>query len=345
MSNHEVQYLHVQQAVTVPAAFVGVGRYTNRRITMQVLPVGADHGIHFVRCDLPEGEGRFAATWDRAQADPSGITLHNPYGHRLAGTECLLAALHGLGIDNADVIVDGPELPVMDGSALSFVSGLIKSGIVATGVARDVIVVRRTVRVERDGDWAALMPDYLPRLSLGTVCPPRDGDGHCLSFCLGPIAFTRDIAPARAPGLSMGGVRQESHDAYGDARPVDRTGGEGDGRRFVDEQARHAILCTIADLALAGSALIGHYRSNRPGHALNSELLRLLMHDSTAWQRVAGLDLLSAGFDEPAATPSDIGLEATEPYTDIEGVGLRDRLGLRGIVGRQTGGGGGGDNE
>jgi UDP-3-O-[3-hydroxymyristoyl] N-acetylglucosamine deacetylase len=313
MANQEFQYLRVQQTVTLPAAFVGIGRRTDRRITMQVLPAEADHGIRFVRCDLDDGENRFDVVWDRAQGDRYGVTLRNPHGHQIAEVEHLLAALLGLGIDNAEVVVDGPELPVMDGSALAYVSGLVRSGIVSTGVGRDVLVVRRTVRVEQGDNWAMLMPDFMPRLTLSITHREQGGGWQNLSFCMAPIPFTREIAPARACG-SVGGAETLSG-------------------RFTDEYVRHQALDTIGDFALAGLALIGHYRSNGPGHAINNDLMRLLMADKENWQQVSGGDLLDGEVTGSAQSIMGIGVGTEDRYTGVNGAGLRERLGLRGIIG------------
>ena len=298
MINQDFQHLREQHTIASPIAFVGIGLHSGRRVILRILPAKADTGISFTRRDLPEGENRFVALWNRVDGTELCTTLSNRHGHRLATVEHLLSAFSGLGIDNAAVVVDGPEVPVVDGSAMPFVSALINAGIQPLGVARDLLVVRRPVRIQHGESWAELLPDHTPRITVSIDFHQQDIGLQCLSMCISPNSYAREIAAARTfgfaenvwqlrrRGLALGGsVKNAILLENGRVANLE-------GLRFPDEFVRHKALDAIGDLALAPAPIIGHYRANRPGHRLNNDLLRLLMNDARSWQRVAAADLL-----------------------------------------------------
>ncbi|MCG6967477.1 MAG: UDP-3-O-acyl-N-acetylglucosamine deacetylase [Chromatiaceae bacterium] len=321
MMNQEFEHLRMQHTIGSPISLVGIGLHGGRQVTMRVLPAEAGNGISFTRRDLPEGENQFAASWAQVGGTDMCTTLINLFGHYIATVEHLLASLSGLGIDNAQIVIDGAELPVADGSALPFVTALTKAGIKPLGVARDVLVVRRPVRVQHGESWAELLPDVAPRISISIDFQRQDIGLQSLSLCVSPQTFREEVAAARTfgfaeqlwhlrcRGLALGGSLNNAV-LVENGRVANL-----EGLRFPDEFVRHKALDVIGDLALAGLPIIGHYRAHRPGHRLNNDLLRLLMNDTRSWQRVAAAELLDGRLNR--RDQSVIGV-------DIERPGLED---------------------
>lgn len=322
MLHEEYRHLRRQQTVAAPVPFVGVGLQTGCRVTVQLLPAAADQGITFVRCDLPDGENRFRASWERLLPGEQVRVLGNRHGHRVAQVEHLLSALAGLGVDNVQVVLDGPEMPAMDGSALPFVSAIIHAGIRPLDAPRDLLVVRRPVRVQQGEGWAAVLPDRLPRITVTADCAHRDRHHQSLSACLSPGAYTREIAAARRFGFAeqLWQLRRCSRFAGdSDCREwLERESrdAEAEGTRYPDEFVRHKVLDLVGDLALLGLPLIGHLRAERPDTQIGAELLRLLMATPDAWQRVAGEDFLDGRVAGPQQHLLGIGFEQIDRDLD-----------------------------
>jgi UDP-3-O-[3-hydroxymyristoyl] N-acetylglucosamine deacetylase len=307
MLNQDYSHLRVQHTITTPIHYVGIGLHSGKHVSMRILPAGADHGIRFTRRDLPQNENQFPARWDQVAGTVLSTTLGNRFGHYIATVEHLLAAFSGLGIDNADVILDGPEVPILDGSAIPFVTALINSGIKPLQAPRDVYVVCRPVRVQQGERWAELLPDRVPRITLSIEFSQLDIGCQSLSICLSPTGFLREIAPARTFGFAEHLTQLKQHGfALGgsiknaillQAGRVQNL----EGLRYPDEFVRHKALDVIGDLALAEHPIIGHYRAHRAGHKLNNELLKTFMRDTKSRQRIAAADLLDGrinGFDQ-----------------------------------------------
>lgn len=307
MLHQDFGYLRVQHTIASPISFVGIGLHSGKHATMRMLPAAADNGIGFTRRDLPKGENRFLAKWNQVSGTVLSTTLGNDYGHYIATVEHLLSAFNGLGIDNAEVILDGPEIPIVDGSALPYVSALKNAGIKPLDAPRDVYVIRRPVRVQQGERWAELIPDTIPRVTVSIEFQQHDIGRQCLCFCLSPTTYAHEIAPARTFGFSehLLHLRQRGLALGGSIKNVILLENgrvmNSEGLRFPDEFVRHKVMDVIGDLALAQLPIIGHYRAHRSGHMLNNELLTMLMHDKHSWQRIAASDLLDGrinGFDQ-----------------------------------------------
>jgi UDP-3-O-[3-hydroxymyristoyl] N-acetylglucosamine deacetylase len=298
MLDQAYQHLRSQHTIASSVAFVGVGLHSGHVATMRMRPADAGHGITFARRDLPAGEHRFVAQWDQVGGTELCTTLINLHGHRVATVEHLMSAFSGLGIDNVDIILDGPEVPVVDGSAAPYVAALKNAGIQPLDAPRDLLVVRRPVRIQRGERWAELLPDRVPRVSLSVDYQRHDMGTQRLSLRVSPETYARELAAARTFGFA-----EELHQLR--LRGLARGGSVAnailiedgqvanpDGLRFRDEFVRHKALDVVGDLALAGLPIIGHFRAHRPGHRLNNDLLRLFMSDHTSWQRVSAAALL-----------------------------------------------------
>jgi len=282
-----------QQTLAAPLVFVGIGLHSGIRTTMRIRPAAPDHGIRLLRRDLPRGEGTFSLDWQHVVDTTLCTTLGNAYDHTVSTIEHLLSALSALGVDNANIELDGPEVPIMDGSALPFVEAISNVGIRELPEPCEVLQVRRPVRLQHGTSWAELLPDNSQRITISIDFNVHDIGVQTFSLDVTPATYQREVAPARTfgfaeqlmhlrnQGLALGGSIKNAI-LLQEGRVANR-----EGLRFPDEFVRHKVLDVIGDLSLAGLPVIGHYRGNRPGHRLNAELLNLLMQDPGAWVRGA----------------------------------------------------------
>jgi len=257
-------------------------------------PAEANTGIVFLRSGYDGKPDReLGANYRSVTATEFATVLGDHNGPAVATTEHVLAALSGCGVDNAVVEVDGPEVPIMDGSAAPFVAAIDQAGIVALPEQRRYIQILKTVRVTKGESVGELRP-HLRGLRLETEIEfdhPLIGR-QTLAMDIEPDTFRRDLARARTFGF-MKDVSKLWNAGYALGASLDNTVVIAEDRvlnaesiRFVDEFVRHKAVDAIGDLALAGAPLIGAYRSVRGGHKLNHAVLTALMADRSAWAYV-----------------------------------------------------------
>lgn len=270
---------------------VGVGLHSGRRVNLALLPADTGTGIVFRRTDLGiDIPARHDAVIDTRLC--TVLAAPDAPHARIGTVEHIMAALAACGVDNAIIAVDGPEVPVLDGSAAPFVFLLDCAGIVAQTELRAAIEVHRAVRVS-DGDaFVELRPTTGHGLDLAVsiefdaqaigrqTCAMRlseagfrQGIAHARTF-----AMAADIAGLQAAGLALGGSLDNA--VVVDDHRVLNPGG----LRMADEFVRHKMLDLVGDLALAGAALRARVVAHRPGHALNNRVLRALLADRSAWR-------------------------------------------------------------
>ena len=309
-----------QTTLREQVAVSGIGVHSGWPATVTLHPAQADTGIVFVRCGASgENDRELPANFRSVTATEFATVLGDKSGPAVSTTEHVLAALFGLGVDNAVVEVDGPEIPIMDGSAAAFVAAIDRAGVVATSVRRRYIKVLKPVRVSANGCSGELRPH--PRgLRVETEIDfdhPSIGRQK-FALDLEPQAFRRDLARARTFGF-MRDVTKLWNAGYALGASFENTVViaedrvlNADGVRFPDEFVRHKAVDALGDLALAGAPLIGAYRSVRGGHKLNHAVVTALMNDPTAWsyteleepaRRPRGHADLGAGFAVPAYGP------------------------------------------
>ncbi len=280
----QVMFAMPRQRTLKSAIFCrGIGLHSGRRITLGLHPAPVGHGLVFRRTDLALD---IPARFDRV-GDTRLCTALVAGGARIGTVEHVLAAFAGLGIDNALVTVDGPEIPIGDGSADDFVFLLDSAGIIEQDAVRGAIEILETVRVSDGPAWAELAPGELfgqPVLEMEAVIDfPAPAIGRQgLSLVLSPESFRAELARARTfalaseiaalheAGLARGGSLENAVVVDG-ARVLNPSG-----LRMADEFVRHKLLDAVGDLALAGAPLIGRFRAERAGHRLHNLLLRAL---------------------------------------------------------------------
>jgi UDP-3-O-[3-hydroxymyristoyl] N-acetylglucosamine deacetylase len=267
----------------------GVGLHSGSRVHMTLHPGEINDGIVFVRTDRPAGTRIVPALWDGVRVSALCTVVGNEHGTTVSTVEHLMAALRGCGIDNAVIELDGPEVPIMDGSAAPFVFLVECAGIAQQAAARRAIRVLRRVEVRDGGRIASLSPGTGSSFSFEIDFPSAAVARQEGYIRLSRGSFENDLARARtfgflaeveglrARGLALGGSLDNAIVIDGDAvlNP--------DGLRFEDEFVRHKLLDSIGDLYLAGAPIVGHFHGHKSGHALNHRLLEALFADDGAW--------------------------------------------------------------
>ena len=309
-----------QTTLREPVAVAGIGVHSGWPVTATLYPAASDTGVVFVRCGANgEKDRELAANFRSVTATEFATVLGDKSGPAISTTEHVLAALYGLGIDNAIVEVDGPEIPIMDGSALAFVEAIDRAGSVMTPAPRRYIKVLKPVRVNGNGCYGELRP-HARGLHIETEIEfdhPLIGRQK-FALDVEPHLFRRELARARTFGFMRDvtklwnagyalGASFENTVVIAEDRVLNT-----DGVRFPDEFVRHKAVDAIGDLALAGAPLIGAYRSVRGGHKLNHAVVTALMADPSAWtygemeepaRRARGHADLASGFAVAAYGP------------------------------------------
>ena len=279
----------IAQQKTLKAAIHcrGVALHSGARVGMTLRPAAPDTGIVFRRGDRAGAEVR--AHWLNALEQPLCTRLDNGEGLSVATIEHLMAALAGLEIDNAVIELDGPEVPVMDGSAAPFVFLIECAGIIEQDAQRRAIKVLKSITVSDEGKSASLVPDDGFSMSFAIDFASDAINRQDITIAIDPESFKADISRARtfgflhevdqmrAAGFARGGSLDNAVVISGD-HVLNR-----EGLRYVDEFVRHKVLDALGDLYLAGAPIIGRFRGVRSGHALNRRLLEALFADPSAW--------------------------------------------------------------
>ncbi len=288
-----------QRTLKQIARTVGIGLHSGTKVELVLRPAAADTGIMFRRVDLdPPVDIRLSP---EAVVDTRMATTLGAPGRpdvRIATIEHMMSALAGLGIDNAYIDVDAAEIPIMDGSAASFVFLLQAAGIEELNAPRRFVRVLKPVQIADGDKWAKLEPHfgYRLRFSIDFRHPAIDATEQVVEVDFAHDSYVKEVARARtfgfvnevealrANGLAMGGTFENA--IVMDEYRVLNT----DGLRAGDEFAKHKILDAIGDLSALGRPLLASYSAHKSGHAINNRLLRALVADETAWDVVSFTD-------------------------------------------------------
>jgi UDP-3-O-[3-hydroxymyristoyl] N-acetylglucosamine deacetylase len=284
-----------QTTLRSQATVTGVGVHSGMPVSLTIGPASVDAGFIFVRSGIEGGDREVQATADAVISTEFATVLGDREGPLVATAEHVLAALRGMGVDNATIEIDGPEVPIMDGSAAAFVGAIDQAGVVSQSAARRFIQVLKPVHVVMGDSFGELRPHaagFRAEVEIDFTNPMIGRQKFALD--LSPEGFRREISRARTFGCMADvarlwgagfalGASFENSVVFDDERLLNP-----EGLRFADECARHKVLDVIGDLALAGLPLLGAYRSLRGGHKLNHAVLTALIADRTAWRVVEG---------------------------------------------------------
>ena len=264
----------------------GIGLHSGRPVRLELKPAPAEHGIRFYRADR---DVEIACTLENLARLDHATTLSRD-DVSVETVEHLLSAFHALGVDDVRVEVDGPEIPIMDGSAAPFVILIHEAGLRPLAVSRRYLKVLKPVEVVRGGKSARLSPadHFTVSYTIGFDHPLLRHQS--ITVRVAPHTFATDIAPARTfgflrevetlrrAGLALGGSLENAV-VIGETGVLNNL-------RFEDEFVRHKVLDAIGDLTLLGHPVVGHLEAVKAGHALHAALARELMATPEAWTLV-----------------------------------------------------------
>lgn len=281
-----------QTTIRDRVAISGFGVHSNSPVNLILHPADVNSGIVFLRTGLPnERERLIEAKWSNVAQTELCTVLGEASQASVGTVEHLLAALAGLNVDNVMIEIDGPEAPIMDGSAAAFVAAIDQVGVVEQSRPRRHLKVLKPVRVECGRGYAELRPaDWGFRLDLEIDFAAAAIGRQRRAFDVDPFSFRSEIARARTFGFvsdverlwKMGfalGSSLENCVALDGERILNP-----EGLRFADEFVRHKALDSIGDLSLAGAPIIGGYRAYMPGHKMNFLALKALFADKSAYE-------------------------------------------------------------
>ena len=271
----------------------GVGLHSGDTIYLTLRPAASNTGIIFRRVDL-DPVVEIKATAENVGETSLSTTLVQ-HGHRVSTAEHLLSALAGLGIDNAYIDLNGPEVPIMDGSAGPFVFLIQSAGIEEQSVAKQFIRIKNNLLV-KDGDkWGTLEPfdGFKVSFTIDFEHPAFYNGPQQINMDFSSTSFVREISRARTFGFMKDiknlrknnlalGASVNNTIALDDCRVVNE-----DGLRYEDEFVRHKVLDAIGDLYLLGYSLIGAFSGYKSGHEVNNKLLRKLLANKNSWELVS----------------------------------------------------------
>ena len=281
-----------QRTIKNPIKAVGVGLHSGKEMNLELLPAPVNAGITFIRTDL-EPEIEIPAIFEYVGDTTLSTTLFKE-GYRIGTIEHLLSAIAGLGIDNCVIRVNGPEIPIMDGSASPFVFLIQAAGLEIQDELKKFIRVKKEVRVERGDTFAAIKPfdGFKVSFEINFDNPTINQHAQKASIDFSSTSFVKEVCRARtfgsikdmdhlqSQGLALG-ANVDNAIAIGEHGIVNK-----EGLRFDDEFVKHKILDAIGDLYLLGHNLIGQFSGYKSGHSLNNELLRKILASEDAWEVV-----------------------------------------------------------
>ncbi len=284
--------MEMQQTIERPAMCAGVGVHSGEKARLVLKPAPAGTGVRFRRTDLGLPKAEILANAANVSDARLGTTISNENGISVAVVEHLMAAVCGLGIDNLLIEIDGPEVPIMDGSSAVYCELLMQAGLKQQSLPRRRIRILETIEVIDGPKRATLSPSADKHLTLRARIEYDNNviGVQQMALRLAPGMFARDLAFARTYGFArdvemlrtMGLARGGSLD---NAVVIDDDDAimNPEGLRIEDEFVRHKMLDAVGDLMLAGAPIAGAYDAVQPGHALNNMLVRKLLDTPEAW--------------------------------------------------------------
>ena len=301
----------MQTTLKSNVVFEGTGLHTGSPVRVVVRPAAANAGIVFRRTDLA-GRPALAALWHDVIVSPLNTRLTNPDGVTVSTIEHLMAALAGCGVHNALIDIDGPEVPILDGSAASFVRGIVATGVTRLSAPLRAIEILDEVTVTDGAAFATLSPSTTLQIDFAIDFADAAIGKQQKMLNMANGAFVRELCDSRtfcrsadvdamhANGLALGGTVENAVVVDGDK--VLTPGG----LRHADEAVRHKMLDALGDLYTAGAPILGRYTGNRAGHALTNKLLHALFDRTDAWRWVNCDAKVAARLPGVGISPADL---------------------------------------
>ncbi len=304
----------LQQTVKDKVIFSGIGLHSGMEVTMTLRPADAGTGVIFHRVDLTPSVSIEAVAKNVVNTRLS--TTIGKDGAVVSTIEHLMAALTGCGIDNVHVDINGPEVPIMDGSAAPFVEGLRKVGTHSLSRPKKYLVVKKPITVVDGDKKISIIPSRYFRISFDMRFNHPVVNNQFRSMKFAEDVFERDYAPARTFGFL---IEVETLKANGLARggSLDNAVVIGDdgilnegGLRYDDEFVRHKIMDSVGDFSLAGYSLVGHIKAYKSGHDLNHKLVTEILSRTDCWELVEADAVKGSSVVFPLSSPELVWSEA-----------------------------------
>jgi UDP-3-O-[3-hydroxymyristoyl] N-acetylglucosamine deacetylase len=282
---------HNQQTICEPVSINGIGLHSGINVSMKLLPAESNYGIKFIRKDIANNN-IIEALWSNVSNTNLSTTISNQSGVSVSTIEHLMSALSGLHIDNIKIEIDGPEVPIMDGSSIKFVNLINSSSIKNLNKKRKIIKVKKNIKIEKDDCSVELKPnnqfsidfeiDFPSKLVSQQSCQLQLVNGNYKTDIASArtFGFEKDVDMLRSNGLALGGSLENAV-VVGESKILNS-----EGLRYKDEFVRHKILDSIGDLYLAGAPIQGYFFGNKSGHHLNNLLLKSLFADKNNYEYV-----------------------------------------------------------
>ncbi|SCZ63907.1 UDP-3-O-[3-hydroxymyristoyl] N-acetylglucosamine deacetylase [Epibacterium ulvae] len=283
----------MQNTLKAPVTFDGTGLHSGAPARMTLRPAPSNHGIVFKRTDISLGNREIPALWHYVERSPLCTRLVNAAGVSVSTVEHIMAAIAGCGVHNVLVEIDGPEVPILDGSSAEFVRGIMRQGVRRLADSVRALRVMKPVTVENGDARATLLPCDRLKIEFHIDFAERAIGRQTRTLDMRNGAFARELCDSRTfcsradveamhkAGLALGGIPGENAVVFDGAEVQ-----SGGGLRHTDEPVRHKMLDALGDLALAGAPLFGHYIGDRAGHSLTNTLLRAAFDTPGALEEV-----------------------------------------------------------
>ena len=280
-----------QQTIANPVSINGIGLHSGVNVSMKLIPADADYGIKFIRTDLKD-KNLIDALWSNVTNTNLSTTISNKYGVSVSTIEHLMSALSGLHIDNIKIEINGPEVPIMDGSSIKFVNLIDTTSTKNLNKKIKILKVKKNIKEEINNTSAELKPnnqfsidfeiDFPSKLVTQQSCQLQLIKGNYKTDIASArtFGFEKDVDMLRSNGLALGGSLDNAV-VVGESKILNS-----DGLRFKDEFVRHKILDSIGDLYLAGSPIHAYFFGNKSGHHLNNMLLKSLFADKNNYEYI-----------------------------------------------------------
>tara|TARA_B100000575_G_C23141650_1_gene664503 strand:- start:5297 stop:6166 length:870 start_codon:yes stop_codon:yes gene_type:complete len=280
-----------QQTLLKPIIVHGIGLHSGIEVSMKLLPAKANFGIKFYRTDLSKNNV-VDAIWSNVSNTQLSTTISNSYGVKISTIEHLMSTLSGLHIDNLKIEIDGPEVPIMDGSSRDFVNLIELTPLKNLNKKRKIIKVKKNIKVTKNDSSAELKPnkqfsidfeiDFPSKFISKQSCQLQLINGNYKSDIASArtFGFEKDVHFLRSNGMALGGSLDNAV-VVGENKILNK-----EGLRFKDEFVRHKILDSIGDLYLAGAPIQGYFCGNKSGHYLNNLLLKSLFSDVSNYEYI-----------------------------------------------------------
>ena len=278
-----------QQTIEDTILVKGIGLHSGKDVEIRLEPADIDCGIKFIRIDKKQ-HNIINAIWSNVSETVLSTTISNASGLKISTIEHLMSALSGLHIDNLNIYINAPEVPIMDGSSRPFVEMIEDIGIKVQNKKRKLLNIKKTIEVKSNNSSVKITPnkqfsidfeiDFPSQLVSKQSCQLQliNGNYKADIAAARTFGFEREVEQLRSNGLALGGSLENAV-VVGESEILNK-----EGLRYSDEFVRHKILDSIGDLYLAGSPILGYFYGKKSGHYLNNQLLRKLFSDNSNYE-------------------------------------------------------------